>query len=178
MKVIKYGQTLKTKPTSLILGGFETIHNGHVTLIEEAKKLKKPIAIMLLENPEFFSNKKEIYQPLEDRLQDLSNLGVDIAIVVKMTKTVAATEGNKFLNEVKKSVNAINTFSGADFAMGKNKSLKAKDIEGNTIVDLLKVNNAKISTSLLANDLALGKVKEIKKFTPFGYITSVNLNAK
>lgn len=177
MKVIKYGQSIKTRETTLVLGGFGMIHNGHKLLIEEAQKLKKPISIMIIENPEYFNNKKPI-QPLEDRLQNLANLGVSIAVVVKMDITIASTPGKIFLENIKKSVNAKKTFSGKDFVVGKNKELTAQKIEDNIVVEPLKVNEAKLSTSLLVEDLKSGDVKNIKRNSPFGYTMISKVNTK
>ena len=177
MKVIRYGNKIKTKKTVLILGGFSFIHNGHKHLIDFAKKFKKPISIMIIENPEFFHH-KSIVQPLEDRLQDLANLGVNFAVVVKMDKSLAASKGEIFLENIKASVNAFRTISGKDFALGKNKSLIASEIKDHTIVDSLKINNVKMSTSLLVEDLKLGDVKHIKRNSPFGYTTTSRVNTK
>ena len=177
MKVIRYGNKIKNKATTLILGGFSFIHNGHKHLIDYARQFKRPISIMIIENPEFFSHKSTV-QPLDDRLQDLANLGVDFAIVVTINKTLAATSGEIFLEKIKESVNAKQTISGRDFALGKNKNLKAVNIENHIIVDAFKVNNVKMSTSLLIEDLKLGNVRSIKKNSPFGYTTTVRVNTK
>lgn len=177
MKVIRYGNQIKTKETTLILGGFSFIHNGHKHLIEFARQFKKPISIMIIENPEFFNHKNSV-QPLADRLQDLANLEVSVAIVVTMNKTIAASEGEVFLKEIKKAVNAKKTISGKDFALGKNRSLKASNIKDHTIVNSFKVNNLKMSTSILVEDLKLGNVKSIKQNSPFGYTTTIRVDTK
>ena len=171
MIVTRFPKKLTTKKTTVILGSFESFHNGHLSLLEKAKSFNKPVVVMVIENPEDLpgaSNK--VYQPLEIRLQNLSNLGVDFTMVVKMDSKTLSMSGEAFLKKIKSTTGATRFVSGNDFAMGKGRKLKAKDIENNNVVTISKAKSGKkISTTLLKELLPLGEVALIKRLTPFAY---------
>lgn len=185
MKVTYYPKTLNTKyKTTLILGSFETIHNGHLELINTARKLGKRIAIMLMENPKDLPgfNKEKEFTSLNIRLQQLANLQVDFASVIQYDKNIALLEGEDFIKRLMKSVNASHIVIGKDFKCGRGGAFTAKDIMAHfkdvTIVEHKKINEKKISSSLLKEFLTLGEVDLIKKLSPFPYTVEAKVSSK
>ncbi len=171
MIVTNYPNKLTSKKTTLILGSFESFHMGHLSLIEKAKEFKKPIVVMLFENPSALpgASKKE-YQPLDIRIQNLSDLGIEFAMVVKFGTKVSSLKGKTFLDKIIKLTGAVNLISGEDFALGKGRDLKAKDIPNINIVKAYKSKSGKkISTSLLKELLPLGEVLLLKKLATSPY---------
>ncbi|WKX02735.1 hypothetical protein [Candidatus Mycoplasma mahonii] len=179
MYVTRFPNKITNKKTTLILGSFESFHNGHFKLVKKAREFNNQIVMMIIENPEDIPGaSKEVFQPLDIRLQNLSNVDIDFVVVVKYDTSIAAMDGHKFLEKMIKITNAKKIVSGKDFAMGKGRHLKATDIKDNVIIDILKVNGAKVSTSILKESLQLGNVDLIKKITPFTYINKFKVNAK
>jgi len=69
MKVINYNKKKLLTQHTLIMGGFESFHNGHLKLINEAKKDKRPIALMMVKDPKSIpGHDKYIYASLKTRL--------------------------------------------------------------------------------------------------------------
>ena len=171
MLVATFPKKVSSKKSTLILGSFESFHNGHLELLRKAKEFNKPVSAMVIENPEYLPGAtKKTYQPLSIRLQNMSNLGFDFISVVKISPKILSMDGNVFLERIVKSTNAVNLVCGDDFAMGKSKHLKGKDVKGMNVVNAARANNnQKISTSLLKELLPLGEVALIKKLTPFPY---------
>lgn len=182
MKVSYYPKEFNNKhKCSLILGSFETIHNGHLELIKKAKEVNSRIAIMIFEDPSQLPGANKInFTDLETRLQQLANLQVDQVTVVKFNNDIRLQSGKDFIKSLINIFNAKHLIMGKDFACGKGREYKAKDIQNdfkNTdVMEHSKVNNNKISTSLLKEFLHLGEVDLIKKLSPYAY--SMNVNVK
>lgn len=181
MKVARYPIQISNKKTTLVLGGFEAFHLGHIALIEEAKKLKLPITLMVIENPSGLPNKKTIeYCEFETRLIQAANLGIDQVVALTFTDEIRNKNGEEFLKELINIYNVQNIVAGKDFAMGHNRGLtaeKIKDIFENTIVvEPIKFNNIKLSTSTLKEMVEIGDVHIIKKLSPFSYTITTRVN--
>lgn len=173
MIVTYFPNKLNKGKTTLVLGGFESFHNGHELLFYKAREFKNKIAVMLFEKPALLpKNTKKEYASLEVRLQQLANYGIEMAIVVKFTDDIKNTEGSIFLKKLVDSTNATQLVCGSDFSMGFNRSYDTKSIAKEfplSVVEMIKYNNQKISTSLLKELVENGNVDVIKKMSPFSY---------
>lgn len=182
MKVSYYPKEFNNKhKCALILGSFETIHNGHLELIKKARDINSKVAIMTFEDPSQLPGANKVnFTDLETRLQQLANLKVDQVTVVKFNNDIRLQSGKDFINSLINIFNAKQMIVGKDFACGKGREYKAKDIQKDyknvEIIEHQKINSQKISTSLLKEFLHLGEVDLIKNLSPFAY--SMNVNVK
>lgn len=173
MIVTYFPNKLPGGKTTLVLGGFESFHKGHELLFNKAREFKNKIAVMLFEQPSLLpkNNKKE-YASLNVRLQQLANYGIEKAIVVKFTDEIKNMNGQDFLKKLVDLTNATQLVCGNDFAMGFNRGYGAEDIAKDyqlSIVEMVKYNEQKISTSLLKELVESGGVDTIKKLSSFSY---------
>ena len=182
MKVIKFPNPLDRKKRNLILGSFAIFHNGHLKLLEKAKEKKEKFAILIIQNPSSIPNnsKKEI-ESLEIRLQKISNLNVEEAIVLEFDSKIQFTSGKEFAKTLKKKYFINEFIVGQDFKMGKNRNYDAKQLQKDfktTIVKNYYYEKNKISTQLLREFVEFGEVDLIKKLSPFYFSINVNVNYK
>ncbi|MCK5945853.1 MAG: hypothetical protein KAG04_01135 [Mycoplasmataceae bacterium] len=171
MEVAYYPKEITNKKTTLVMGGFKIIHNGHKKLIDVAKEKKLPISMMIIERDTDIVS-------LDIRLVKLAKLGVDFVNVVKFDQKLKNTSGKDFLKKMKQITHAENIVVGEDFAFGKNKSFVAKDIEGAQIIKLEKMNSKKISTTLVKELIELGEVDTIIKISPFPLTVKLEVDAE
>ena len=181
MKVARYPIKISDKKSTLILGSFESIHYGHMSLIEEAKKKKQIITLLMIENPTNIPGKKSSeYCAFETRLQQVANLGIDQVVVLTFNDEVKNMEGEKFFESLVKLANATHVVVGKDFAMGHNRTLTAEKIktifENTSIVEPIKFNDVKLSTTTLKELVEVGQVDVVKKLSPFSYTITTRVS--
>lgn len=183
MKVAYFPKQIAMHKSTLVLGSFEMIHNGHLELINQAQKLGKRIAVMIIANPTSLpGSSQEEFASLDIRLQHLADLGVDYVSVVKFDEEIRLTEGKKFVKQIVEATKAENIVIGADFACGRGGEYKAKEIAKDfknvTVVEPIKFNDKKISTSVIKELVTLGDVDVIKKLSPFYFEVNANVDSK
>lgn len=183
MKVAYFPTQVSTVKTTLVLGAFESVHNGHRKLIETAIKLGKRVAVMMIANPsELPGSPKEEFASLDVRLEHLADLTVDYVSVVKFDENMRLMDGKEFVKQIMVATKAENLIMGSDFACGRGGEYKAKDIAKDfanvTIVDVVKQNDKKIATSLLREMVNLGHVDVIREISPFAFEVKVNVDSK
>ena len=180
MKVNKFPNKFDNSKKTLILGAFSSFHNGHKVLLDVAKSYKNKVMLLLFNDTKLVPGKdNSFYESLEIRLQKLANIGVDYVTVLDFDSKVKNLEGKDFLDKLIETHNVKNIVFGNDFAMGKNRSLKAIDIKNNydgTMVKLQKVNNVKLSTSVLVDSVKVGDVSFIKKVSPFHFWAKIKVD--
>ena len=183
MKVTRFPKHVFKKPSTLVLGSFESIHQGHLELFKLAKSFKKPVTVMIIENPSHLPvSTSEEYSSLNVRLQTLANLKIDNVITVKFDNDIRLMKGHDFIKKIKEVANANRLIFGQDFKCGIGGSYKAsdiiKDFPESHIVTFKKYKDKKISTSILKEMVHFGEVDAIKKIaaTPFTIDASVNSN--
>ena len=180
MKVTRYPNNFNNKKKTLILGSFSAIHNGHMKLIEEAKKINNPILFLIIENPSFLPNNNYgEYEELDIRLQKLSNIGIEYTLVLKMDKKILGKDGEIFLNEIISNNNVKNIIIGKDFAMGKNRGLTSEIISKKfnaKVVDFVRVNETKLSSKIMFESIEIGDVQFIKTISPFSFWMNIQVS--
>ncbi len=182
MKVVRFPNKIDHKKRNLILGSFASFHNGHLTLLNEAKKLKYKIAILLFENPSSLpSIRKKEFETLDVRLQKLANIGFEEAIVINFNSKIQNISGKEFAKQLKEKYNVNKFIVGHDFKMGKNAKYNSKNLSQDfdtLIVKTKKIKKNKISTEILIEAIEFGDVELIKLLTPFYFTINVFLNAR
>lgn len=171
MKVTYYPNKINKEKSVLILGSFEYIHNGHISLIKEAKKIKRNVSIMIIDDPSKLPKKvTSNITSLKNRLEMVSRLGVNNAYVVKYTKDIANMEGRKFIESIYEISNATQIIMGKDFRAGVGGSYTsdkiAKDFQSR-VFNLEKYKNNKISSTLISEFIQLGQVERLKEISIF-----------
>jgi len=163
-----------TKNSILIIGNFDGLHLGHVSIIKEAKKLakKKKLKVGLLTfdpNPkEFFTrnNNFKIFSLIEKE-KILSQIKLNYLIVLKFNKKFRNLSADKFIkNILKAKINPFKIIIGKEFRFGKNRVGNFKllkkyfDIK---IAKQKKMGSRKISSTEIRKFIQNGKVFEAKK---------------
>ena len=175
MDVYKFGANNKSnlddfkKGSTLLLGEFEVFHKGHNELLKKARDISKneKIGILLIENYE-----KKILQTLENKLDNLANLNFDFVIIAQFNFEFKSIEGNIFIRYLDENFNVKNYVVGSDFKFGKDRKFSAVDLKNITksnveIVDILKINEIKISSS---------DIKQMHEFGEYNLISNLVIN--
>ncbi|WHY01385.1 FAD synthetase family protein [Neobacillus sp. DY30] len=162
---------------AMALGYFDGVHLGHQKVIQTAKEKAKAqnLSLAVLS---FFPHPKSVLfpdidvsylEPLEQKVEKLERLGVDIFYIVEFTKELAKVEATDFLDDYIIGLNAAEIICGFDYtygakARGTAKTLvvyAAKQQVGLTVVEELKCNNQKISSTLIRKYLNERKLSEL-----------------
>ena len=160
------------------IGQFDGLHVAHLALInttvEIAKNKKLKSAIFTFDPHPDFVLKKDLSNayvtPITEKINILSNLGLDYMFIIKFDLNIAGIEPVDFVNNILVNNAVKEVVVGFDFAFGKYGKGKSTDIsylsKGNintTIIDEIKYNDEKIGTTLIKQFLKLGKVEEVYK---------------
>jgi len=183
MKVINYNKKKLLSQHTLIMGGFESFHNGHLKLINEAQKDKRPIALMMVKDPKSIpGHDKYIYASLKTRLLWASQLSIDVIILLDLNPDIRMITGEEFLNNIITQVKAKHIIVGDDFAFGKGREIDTKKLsllfKNTTVIKSEKINSKKISTTLLKELVLSGEMSLIYAISPFHYTIEVKVNAE
>jgi riboflavin kinase/FMN adenylyltransferase len=160
------------------LGNFDGVHLGHRALLSEAKRiateLKRPLAALVFEPypREFFRPHEEPFRltPFRAKARLLSELGVDILIVLTFDAAMAAMLAQDFVIDVLvKELAVAHVVVGKDFLFGKGRGGDAGvlaymgEMEGfgtTVFAPVLSHGATKISSSDIRAVLKAGKPEE------------------
>lgn len=153
----------------LCLGYFDAIHLGHQYLINKAKKYNSPIAILTFDkSPKYLLGKASEsggLNSLYDRVDVYNQLGVDYLYILEIDKDFLNLSRFEFVDQVIKKINPKAIVCGEDYRFGHealgNPTYLSQyfDVE---VVDLLKINNRKVSTKDIIDHIKNGKVELAK----------------
>lgn len=179
MKVVNFPKDFKKHKKTMILGSFNSFHNGHKKLLDVAKTFNNKIAIILINDTKMLNREdKKDFHSFDIRLQQLSNIGIDFAVILNLDSKVKNMSGKDFAQKLIELYNVKKFVVGKDFAMGKMAKYKANDLQSDfdtTIVDYVEINGKKLSTSLLHEFVEFGDVDLVKKNSPFYYTISTRV---
>lgn len=164
---------------AMALGYFDGVHLGHQKVIQTAKERAdaQNLALAVLS---FFPHPKSVLfpdrevrylEPLEQKAGKLERLGVDLFYVVEFTKELAKVEADDFLDDYLLGLNAKEIVCGFDYTYGAKAKgtvetlaayADAKQV-GLTVVEELKWNEQKISSTLIRQHLEDRKLSELPK---------------
>ncbi len=166
MKVISLEQNL-SQPIVLCLGFFDCMHDGHVALLERAKKLAQGNAVALFTfcNSHFETLKRPIklIYTFDERLSIYEQLGVDVTLYARFDENFMSLSGNDFLKRIS-ALNLKAVVCGKDFTCGRD-MLTADDVATRLapvcpvhVVDLVKQNGQKVCSSFVRNLISENKI--------------------
>lgn len=171
--------------TVLVLGYFDGLHKGHQVLFAEARKIAsdKDLKIAVLTFPESPKLTFVRYQPslmlhltsLEDRLQQLENLGVDYLYLIDFTSQFARNTAKQFVEKYISRLKAKVVVAGFDYHFGSDRR-SAEDLEklfdGQVIVvPSVNLNGSKISSTRIRETILAGNVAESNQLLGYSLST-------
>ena len=171
--------------TVLVLGYFDGLHKGHQALFAEARKIAsdKDLQIAVLTFPESPKLTFVRYQPslmlhltsLEDRLQQLENLGVDYLYLIDFTSQFARNTAKQFVEKYISRLKAKAVVAGFDYHFGSDRR-SAEDLEklfdGQVIVvPSVNLNGSKISSTRIRETILAGNVAESNQLLGYSLST-------
>lgn len=172
---------------AMALGYFDGVHLGHQKVIKTAKSKAEQhnLSSAVLS---FFPHPKSILQPdvpvsylepIEQKIEKLEHLGVDVFYIVEFTKELSRVDGADFLEQYVKGLHAKEIICGFDYRYGAKSAgtvdtlatyATEKDL-GFTVVDELKWNKHKISSTLIRQYLNSQRLQEIPQLMGCFYKT-------
>ena len=79
---------------SVVSGGFDPIHSGHISYLKSAKKISDYLIVALNSDEWLINKKKKVFMPFSERLNVLSNIKfVDEVITFKDDKATGELPG-------------------------------------------------------------------------------------
>ncbi|WP_434336745.1 FAD synthase [Mesomycoplasma conjunctivae] len=166
---------------TFVLGAFESFHQGHLSLINQALKNNKTIVLVIFSNPQDLpKNQGKIFTNLNARLQTIANNGIKNILMLKFDDYLANLSGNKFISELI-NLGASGFIVGKNYRFGKMGSWDAKrlkEVFNNThIIDFYRIEqNIKLSTTLLKNYLLFGQFEQLNKYLSSNYLIEISCN--
>jgi riboflavin kinase / FMN adenylyltransferase len=172
----------------LAIGFFDGLHKGHLSVIQEAKRLAEinrvPVAVM-----SFFPHPKTIVtdlpnsfqylMPLEDKQAVLAELGIDTLFLVHFDQDIASLSSADFVQSFLIGLNAMHVVCGVDFHYGARGSgctqSLGKQGEGYfqvSALELMEYEGEKISSTRIRQALEKGNIPILRKL--LGKFYSVN----
>ena len=181
MKIFRNVQSLKKIKKKIVLttGVFDGLHIGHQHLIKKvvkiAKKIKGVSVVLTFDtHPEKFFNKKnkiKLIKDFEAKIKRLKILKVDSVLLEKFNRIKNLSAVDFIKKYILSNMNLYCFVTGRDFVFGKNKSgnisllrklskkLKFKLL----VVPDIKINNKRVSSTLIRKYLKQGKIKLVEK---------------
>ena len=175
MKVLNNKFNLKiTNNCTLVIGNFDGLHKGHISILNEAikhakqKKLKTGLLTFNPNPKEFFSKAKNFkIISLNEKQKILSKMKLDFLIIIKFNKKLRNFSAEDFIIKIlKKKINPSKIIIGKEFKFGKNRmgspSLLKKYFSIK-IASQKRISRKKISSSEIRKLISTGNISHVKK---------------
>ena len=174
-----------TNGSILVIGNFDGLHKGHVSILEESKKLAKKNKLkcgLLTFDPnpkEFFLKDKnfKIISNLEKE-KILKKMNIDYLIILKFNKKLREQSADQFINKtLKEKIKPSKIIVGKEFRFGKNRIGTPQLLQSffeTKIAHQKKKSNKKISSTQIRKFIQSGKIKKANNL--LGRNWSVNGN--
>ncbi|MCY7900751.1 bifunctional riboflavin kinase/FAD synthetase [Bacillus inaquosorum] len=159
----------------MALGYFDGVHLGHQKVIGTAKQIaeEKGLALAVMTfhpHPSHVLGRdqepKDLITPLEDKINQIEQLGTEILYVVKFNEVFASLSPKQFADQYIIGLNVKHAVAGFDFTYGKygkgTMETMPHDLEGKaecTMVEKLTEQDKKISSSYIRTALQNGDVE-------------------
>ncbi len=180
MKAFYFPKKIDVENPTIIMGSFDAIHIGHLALIKKAKSLKQPIIMMMFEKPHELPNKtKEMFEQLDVRLQKLSNMDIEFAMVLKVDSHLLTMLPEDFMKQINKTYSPKNIVCGKDFGFGRggagNPEMLSNIFENVHVVEMKKIANKNISTSIIKEQVPFGEIEFANSLLVAPWTTNVRI---
>ena len=165
--------------TIITIGVFDGIHLAHKALIDTMIKYKQNhnvyIGVMTFDpHPDFVLSKRDndgYITPINQKIQMFEDLGIDYLFLINFNKSIASLDYESFYDKFLKDFKFF--VVGSDFrfgykALGDAKYLKEKKNES-IILDEIKKDDEKISSSLIRELLNKGEIKKVNNILGHPY---------
>lgn len=172
MKIFDFYKKEKT-PLVLALGFFDSIHIGHCEIIKRCQSLAKSLSatdcVFTFKNDisSVVSKSKGLVFTYEERLKKLEKLQVKSIISTSFTNEFSKIESLDFLKTITDNFNVLAVVCGEDYTFGKGGKGRVNDLKDFCskrgikfeIVKQIEIKGQKISTSLIKEELSLGRIE-------------------
>ncbi|XOT25802.1 bifunctional riboflavin kinase/FAD synthetase [Bacillus subtilis subsp. subtilis] len=159
----------------MALGYFDGVHLGHQKVICTAKQIAEEkgltLAVMTFHpHPSHVLGRdkepKDLITPLEDKINQIEQLGTEVLYVVKFNEVFASLSPKQFIDQYIIGLNVQHAVAGFDFTYGKygkgTMETMPDDLDGKagcTMVEKLTEQDKKISSSYIRTALQNGDVE-------------------
>ncbi|KDE22157.1 riboflavin biosynthesis protein RibF [Bacillus subtilis] len=159
----------------MALGYFDGVHLGHQKVIGTAKQIAEEkgltLAVMTFHpHPSHVLGRdkepKDLITPLEDKINQIEQLGTEVLYVVKFNEVFAFLSPKQFIDQYIIGLNVQHAVAGFDFTYGKygkgTMETMPDDLDGKagcTMVEKLTEQDKKISSSYIRTALQNGDVE-------------------
>ena len=172
-----------TKNSILVIGNFDGLHKGHVSILNEAARFAKnnnrKIGLLTFDpNPkEFFSKEKNFkIISLNEKQKILSAMKIDYLIILKFNQGLRNMTAENFIEKIlKEKIRPSKIVVGKEFKFGKNRAGNPNLLKKHFYTRIAlqkKISGKKISSSEIRKLISSGKVSLVKKL--LGRFWSVN----
>lgn len=159
----------------LAIGGFDGIHLGHREVLRRAfetgKRLKLPVSVMTFHpHPREVLGQEQyvhVLTPLTEKMERLSQTGVDRTYVVRFNREFAAISPGAFVEDVLMKLSVHTVVVGFDFTFGRGGAGTADTLcafgKGTFTVEVVRpyhLHSEKVSSSLIRDYVQTGEVKK------------------
>lgn len=154
LSIVREGETLSER-TALLMGAFDGLHSGHISLYAAAQKTGLPVSVLTIAGGkaggELFTR--------EERRYVFDRVGVRYAVEYDFTPQMRATRAEDFLSELFGRICAGAVFCGEDFRFGAGAAgtmdmLRAMAPCPVTVLPLAREGGEKVSSSRIKQMLA------------------------
>lgn len=165
---IKEKSTEDTKPPTLVIGKFDSVHRGHQHLLQTAREMTNGLLAVM--EPSWMEKQNPHYQksitPEPEKLYLLEQYGVERYYRIQLTKEYANTLTEEFIEEHFSRLNIKRIVVGKGFCIGLEgpeefiRQCTAQNIEVRS-VPFVKSNGEKISSSTIREFIKEGLMEPV-----------------
>lgn len=190
--LLNFDKKYKSYPIVLGLGFFDSVHLGHISLLEKVKEFSSSLnaeatVFTLSTNPKLSKNNEKQVFTFNERLNSFETLNIKNVMFSPFNENFRKLSGLEFIDKLLENFNIKAIVCGKDFKFGKNAKwdaqfLKAYLKEKNIHVEILnfyKYNGEKLSTTFIRNLIQDGDLTQANKLLTIPYfIESKVINQK
>ena len=185
MQVFRHFPSSSNTSIGLTIGNFDGVHIGHQVLIEkliaESKKRKLTPSVMTFEpHPkEFFTpeNAPTRLTTLREKLEFFLSYGIEKVFVCAFNQKFSNISSEVFMHQILKAqLKAELLIVGDDFRFGSKRQAGIDDLRKNAFelfeIPEIDVNGKRVSSTLIIEDLKVGRIEEVNQFLGRPYTIS------